>query len=96
MIDLIQRIPIFAGLEDDALRSLLEHTEKREFEENAIIACEGETCNKLFIIGSGSVRLFKNYGKAHQVELATLGTKDFFVSHRFQVATTGRSPLGSI
>ena len=78
VIDLIQRVPIFAGLEDYALRLLLEHTEKREFEKDAIIACEGETCNKLFIIGSGSVCLFKNFGKANQVALATLSTKDFF------------------
>ena len=78
MINLLQRVPIFAGLEDNALSLLLEHTEKREFEENAVIACEGEACNKLFIIGSGSVRLFKNYGKANQVALATLVSKDFF------------------
>ena len=32
----------------------------------------------MFIIGRGSVRLFKNFGKAHQIELSTLGTKDFF------------------
>ena len=77
VIDLIQRVPIFAGLEDEALRSLLEHTEKREFEEDAIVACEGEACNKLFIIGSGSVRLFKHFGKSQQIEIATLGVKDF-------------------
>jgi len=78
MIALLQSVPIFAGLEENALSLLLEHTEKREYEESAIIACEGEACNKLFIIGIGSVLLFKNYGKANQVELATLYSKDFF------------------
>jgi CRP/FNR family cyclic AMP-dependent transcriptional regulator len=78
VIALLQSVPIFAGLEQKALGLLLEHTKEQEFPENGVIACEGETCNKLFVIGSGSVRLFKNFGKAGQVELATLGSKDFF------------------
>lgn len=78
MIDLIQRVPIFAGLEENAIKLLLEHTKAQEYPENATIVCEGETCNCMFIIGSGSVRVFKHFGKAYQVELTTLGAKDFF------------------
>jgi len=78
VIDLIQSVPIFAGLGDNALKLLLDHTEVRQHHDNDIIACEGEACNKLFIIVVGSIRLIKNYGKANQVELATLASKDFF------------------
>jgi len=78
MIDLLQKVPIFAGLKNAALTLLLEHTHSKEYPDGAVIVCEGETCNCMFIIGSGSVRLFKNFGNTHQVTLTTLGTKDFF------------------
>jgi len=78
VIDLLQSVPIFAGLGKEALELLLEHTKEKEYPEGGVIACEGEACNALFVIGSGSVSLFKQFGKANQVELATLGSKDFF------------------
>jgi len=78
VIDLLQCVPIFAGLEENALTLLLEHTKRQEYPEKEVVVCEGEACNCMFIIGCGSVRLFKNFGKTHQIELATLGTKDFF------------------
>jgi CRP-like cAMP-binding protein len=78
VIALLQSVPIFAGLEENALDLLLERTEAREYPENGVIVYEGETCDKLFIIGSGSVRILKNFGKVHQVELGILCSKDFF------------------
>ena len=78
MIALLQSVPIFAGLNEKALGLLLEHTNAKEYPENDVIVREGETCSILFVIGSGSVRLFQNFGKADQVELVTLYSKDFF------------------
>jgi len=78
VIELLQSVPIFAGLGKEALELLLEHTKKQEYPEGGVIACEGEACNALFVIGSGGVRLIKHFGKADQVELATLRSKDFF------------------
>lgn len=78
MIDLLQSVPIFAGLEDKALKLLLEHTKAKKYSKDAVIVREGDTCNLLYIIGTGSVRIFKDFGKAKQVELGTLGPKDFF------------------
>ena len=78
VIELLQSVPIFAGLGKEALELLLEHTKEKEYPEGGVIACEGETCNTLFLIGSGSVRLIKHFGTADQVELATLNAKDFF------------------
>ena len=78
MIALLQSVPIFAGLEEDALQLLLEHTNAHTYPEGAVILGEGETCRGFFLIGSGGVRVIKNFGKANQVELAVLGPKDFF------------------
>ena len=78
MVSLLQNVPIFAGLEDDALELLLEHTVARDFPENEVVVREGDASNLLFLIGSGYVRVIKNFGKPDQIELTTLGEKDFF------------------
>jgi CRP-like cAMP-binding protein len=78
VINLLKSVPIFAGLEDEALELLLEHTHAQKFAEGRVIVHEGESSNILFIIGSGSVRLFKNFGKPDQIQLGSLGAKDFF------------------
>jgi len=78
VIALLHSVPIFAGLEENSLELLLERSKAQEFPEDGVIVCEGECCNTLFIIGSGSVRILKNFGKADQVELANLRSKDFF------------------
>lgn len=78
MISLLKRVPIFAGLVEKALELLLEHTKAQEYRKGDVIVREGETSNVLFLIGSGNVHIFKNFGKDDQVGLATLGPKDFF------------------
>jgi len=78
VIALLQNVPIFAGLEEKALKLLLDHTKAQEYSKDDVIVHEGAICNILFVIGSGSVHMFKNFGKNNQVELVTLGEKDFF------------------
>ena len=73
MISLLQGVPIFAGLDDEALEILLEHTTAQEYLPHDVIVREGETGNMVHLIGSGSVHIFKHYGSTAQVELATLG-----------------------
>ena len=69
VIALLQGVPIFAGLDEKALGVLLEHTKAQEYPENEVIVDEGENCHTPFVIGSGSVGLFKNFGKPEQIEL---------------------------
>ena len=78
MIALLQNVHIFAGLEEKSLKLLLDHTKKQEYSEEEVIVSEGDYCHNLFIIGTGSVRLYKNFGKPDQIEVATIGSKDFF------------------
>lgn len=78
MISLLENVPIFAGLEEDALELLLEHATKRDFAANEVVVREGDASNLLFLIGSGHVRILKNFGLPNQIELTTLGAKDFF------------------
>ena len=75
---LLESVPIFAGLDEKAVELLLEHAKQQDYPESAIVVREGESSNRFFLIGSGSVRVWKHFGQTGQVELATLGPKDFF------------------
>ena len=75
---LLESVPIFAGLEKKALELLLQQSKQQDYPESAIVVREGETSNRFFLIGSGRVRVCKNFGQTDQVEIATLGPKDFF------------------
>lgn len=78
MISLLENVPIFAGLEPVALELLLEHSARLDYAADAVVVREGEASNLLFLIGSGSVRILKNYGQQNQLDLTALAAKDFF------------------
>lgn len=54
----LQEIPLFAGVEDEALRPLAEKALIRAFPKNAIIVHEGDVGQSLYMILSGKVRVF--------------------------------------
>jgi CRP-like cAMP-binding protein len=78
MHSLLEKVPIFAGLDEKALELLLKQANQQDYPESAVVVREGETSNRFFLIGSGRVRVCKNFEQTDQVELATLGPKDFF------------------
>lgn len=78
MITLLQGVPIFTGLEVDALELLLAHARQQEHPAEGLIVREGEPGNSLFLIGNGRVRVCKNFAQPDEVELITMGPKDFF------------------
>ena len=78
MNPLLQGVPIFAGLDESALALLTERALKSVEPAGKLILREGEPGNRLFLIGSGTVRICKNFGEANEVELAQLGVRDFF------------------
>ena len=75
---LLQDVPIFAGLEEPALELLSQRAVEMTFSDGEWIVREGEPGNRLFVIGSGAVRVRKHLGEPAEVELALLGPKDFF------------------
>ena len=78
MISILENVPIFAGLDSQALELLLGHTTKQEFPQGAVIVREGEKSNSMFVIASGTVKVWKDFGTPNETVLATLGPKDFF------------------
>ena len=78
MISILENVPIFAGLDTQALELLLEHTTEQEYPQGAVIVREGDKSNSMFVIASGSVKVCKDFGGPGEVVLATLGPKNFF------------------
>jgi CRP/FNR family cyclic AMP-dependent transcriptional regulator len=78
MKHLLCQVPIFAGLDDEALQVFLERAEKLEIPAGGVIAREGESNHCMFLIEAGAVRIIKNFGTPDAVVLATLGPGDFF------------------
>src|SRR3989304_4063512 len=58
-INLLKVVPCFTNLDPDVLELLLDSAREREFAKGEIILQEGDPCPGLFIIRSGSVKLYR-------------------------------------
>jgi CRP-like cAMP-binding protein len=56
----LARVPIFSGLSEDELGFLVQHTVQRHFSAGELIFSEGDPCSGLYVVASGSVRIFKS------------------------------------
>lgn len=73
-----EKIPIFAGLKPEALSFLTSKSKDLSSQAGEMIVHEGEVGNKMFLIRSGEVRVWKGKKSANPVEIARLTTGDFF------------------
>jgi CRP-like cAMP-binding protein len=74
----LQNVPIFAGLNEAALRLLWERAKEVKAAAGEVVVREGETGNRLFVVGEGQVRVCKHFGQADEIELAKLAPGNFF------------------
>lgn len=75
---MLQNVPIFAGLDAPALDLLWERALESRVQAGTVIVREGEMGNRLFLVGSGTVKVCKHLGEPNQIELASFGSTDFF------------------
>ncbi len=78
MKNLLCKVPIFAGLDDKALKLLLEDAESSVVMAGEVIAREGEVNDCVYLVEAGEVSIVKNFVSQNPVLLATLGPGDFF------------------
>lgn len=74
----LQNVPIFAGLNEAALNLLWERAKEVKAAAGEIVVREGESGNRLFVVGEGQVRVCKHFGHGDEVELAKLAPGNFF------------------
>lgn len=55
----LRRVPLFAGLSDSELQFLAERAVVRRFQAGELVFAEGDACEGLYVIESGTVRIFK-------------------------------------
>ena len=72
-----EKIPILAGLTKEALDFLAARAKTATAAPGEIVVREGEAGNRMFIIRSGEVRVWKS-GSEGRVEIARLGAGNFF------------------
>lgn len=77
-MEILTGVPIFAGLDDEALALLMDNARQLSCPAGDVIVREGESSNEMFVIAEGSVRIWKRFGTPEQVELGLLAKKDFF------------------
>jgi len=69
---------LFASFKDDVRADILTSTALRSYNEGDIIVTEGEQGSSLFLIVSGSVKVFTKGDRGEHIYLAELGPGDFF------------------
>jgi CRP/FNR family transcriptional regulator, cyclic AMP receptor protein len=68
--ELISHIPLFNGLADAELQALAQRAIERRFETGDMLFWEGEPCAGIFLIGQGSVKIFKTSASGREMMLA--------------------------
>jgi CRP/FNR family transcriptional regulator, cyclic AMP receptor protein len=74
----LQGIPLFAGVQDDALRPLAEKALIRTFPKNTIIVHEGDVSQSLYVILSGKVRVFLGDDSGKELIVDIKGPGQYF------------------
>jgi CRP/FNR family transcriptional regulator len=67
---LIQRIPIFAGLEPEVIEAIAQRATTRSIAPGQVLFNEGDACDGVFLLVEGSVKIFKTSPSGRQVTLA--------------------------
>ena len=58
-LDLLRRVPYFAGLNDEVLGALVGVAGRRHYSRGQVIFLEGDPCAGLYIVAAGEVKIFK-------------------------------------
>ena len=75
---ILQKVPLFSLLSTEMLRELVQKGETLSFAPHDMVCHEGDVTSTMYVILDGRVRVFKNDGAGHDVEIATLQTGEFF------------------
>jgi len=93
---------VFAAFRREALEEILTSTALRTYEEGDIIVTEGETGSSLYLVVSGTVKVFTRGSSGEHLALAELTAGDFFgevslLTGRPRTATiTAKTPVVAI
>jgi CRP/FNR family transcriptional regulator len=73
VVALLKRVPIFSGLSEQEVASLMPRMVQRRFQAGEIIFTEGDACAGLYLVHTGNVRIFKSSAGGREQVLAIDG-----------------------
>ncbi|MGI4789343.1 MAG: Crp/Fnr family transcriptional regulator [Janthinobacterium lividum] len=76
--DILQRVPLFAGLPAEALAALAGRLRRRKMPPNTPVVYKGDPSGALYLIASGQVKVHQATSGGDEVILNVLGPGDFF------------------
>lgn len=74
----LQSIPLFAKLHKRELKDIEQLIHRRQYKCQEVVFWQNEPGVGMYIVQSGEVGIFVDYGNPEQKQLATLGQGDFF------------------
>lgn len=72
----LKEVPLFHGLPEAELNALGARLREKSFEKGGILFQEGQCCERIFIVQSGRVKLFRTASSGREQILETLGPGD--------------------
>jgi len=69
----LRKVPLFSGLSDAEMESLVARALPRQFVQGEVIFAEGDPCQGLYVIESGAVRIFKTSAGGREQVLTVEG-----------------------
>lgn len=84
----LQSVPLFENLSQDELGKILHYASTRSYQKNSVVINEGDDTDSLYIIDSGSVKVYLSDDNGKEVIINTLEAGDYF--GELSVLTTGK------
>lgn len=76
--DLLRQVPLFSGLDEEAIESLLSVISPRKYHKDAVIFFESDPGDAMFMIVSGRVKVTILSDDGREIILSMLSERDFF------------------
>lgn len=73
-VELLGHVPLFSGLSAEQRRHLVDRAKTRVFPGRTVVVHEGDAADTLFVVATGSVKIFLAGSGGEEVSLAVLGT----------------------
>jgi len=76
--EILKQVPIFSSLENKHFEEISTISKKKSFEKHEVIFTQGDPGDTLFVLTSGSVKIFLSGADGNETTLNILYTNDFF------------------
>ena len=84
----LQSVPLFKNLATDELSHILQYAVTRSYKKSSVVISEGDDTDSLYVIESGSVKVYLSDNNGKEVIINTLETGDYF--GELSILTTGK------